>query len=123
MNSEYYSKRFEAVFLHLHSRGPKLTIQQTAKQIKKSEGFVKKWTEQWKREKNVNDQPNIKPERATTPQQNERIANLFDQNPGMTLDQGVERLSKLNVHVSRSTVRRRLQAKNVRYRPAIKNRC
>lgn len=111
MNSEYFSKRFEAVFLHLHDKGPKLSIASTAKHIKKSEGFVKKWINQWKREKNVNDQPNVKPERATTSKQNERIVELFDKNPGITLDQGVERLSRRNIHVSRSTVSRRLQAK------------
>lgn len=120
MNSEYYSKRFEAVFLHLHHRGPKLTIQQTANQIKKSRAFVEQWINQWKREKNVNDQPHVQPERATTSKQNERIVDLFEKNPGLTLDQGVERLSRRKIYVSRSTVRRRLLAKEVQYRPTIK---
>lgn len=120
MNSEYFSKRFEAVFLHLHHRGPKLSIQQTANQIKKSRHFVQYWVEQWEREKNVDDKPNVQPERSTTPKENERIVDVFEQNPGITLDQGVERLSQANIRVSRSTVRRRLQAKNVQYRPTIK---
>ena len=69
--------------------------------------------EQWKREKNVNDQPNAKPERATTSHQNQRIVEFFVENPGITLNQAVEQLSRENIHVSRSTLRRRLQAKIV----------
>lgn len=81
MNSEYFSKRFEAVFLCSHSHGPKLSISATAKQIKKSEAFVRKWVKQWKREKNVNDQPNVKPNRASTSGQDKQIVKLFEENP------------------------------------------
>lgn len=120
MNSKYFSTRFEAVFLHLHPHGPKWSVQQTAKYIGKSTNFVQRWSEQWKREKNVNDQPNIKPQRATTSKQDERIVDLFERNPGLTLDQGVQRLSRRKLYVSRSTLRNRLHAKSVRYRPSIK---
>lgn len=120
MNSEYFSKRFEAVFLHLHSRGPKLNIQKTANQIKKSEHFVRYWVEQWKREKNVNDQPNEQPNRASTSREDKRVVDFVDKNPGLTLSQSVERLSRRGIHVSRSTLRRRLIEKDVRYRPVIK---
>lgn len=120
MNSQHFSPRFEAIFLHLHPHGPKWSVQKTAKYIKKSTNFVQRWSEQWKCEKNVNDQPNIKPQRATTPKQDERIVELFEQNPGISLDQGVDRLSRRNIHVSRSTVMRRLQAKNVLCRPTVK---
>lgn len=57
MNSEFFSKRFEAVFLVCHSRGPKLSIAAAAKFMKKSETFVRNWVEQWKREKNVRSSP------------------------------------------------------------------
>jgi transposase len=120
MNSEQFKKRFEAVFLHSHPLGPKLSLQATANYIKKSKAFVNQWVEQYNREKNVNDQPNVKPNRATTSQQDMRIVNLFEQNPGMSLNQGVERLSRRGLHVSPSTVRRRLIAATVRYRPTIK---
>lgn len=113
MTSKYYSQRFEAVFLHLHPKGPKWSVKQTAKYIKKKTNFVQRWCERWKHEKNVNDQPNVKPERATTLSENEQIVKLFEQNPGMSLNEGIKELGKLNIHVSRSTVRRRLQAQNL----------
>lgn len=120
MNSKYFFSRFEAVFLHLHPRGPKLSLSATAKYVQKSRGVVQHWTEQWKHEKNVNDQPNVKPERATTSKPNDRIVKLFERNPGMSLDQGVERLSHRNIQVSRSTVRKRLRAQDVKFWPCIK---
>ncbi|XP_055304441.1 uncharacterized protein LOC129569549 [Sitodiplosis mosellana] len=112
MNSEYYTKRFEAVFLHLHPRGPKLSLTATARYIKKTVPFVQRWVDQYKREKNVNDQPNIKPNRASTPKQDQRIAKVFDQNPGLSLRQGVQRLRRSNINVSRETLRKRLAWNN-----------
>lgn len=120
MSSEYFSKRFEAVYLHLHPKGPNLSVAATAKYIKKSEGFVKKWTRQYKHVQNVDDQPNVKPNRATTPKQEKRIVKLFEQSPGMSLDQGVQRLRRLKINVSRSTIKRRLDANAVHFRPVIK---
>lgn len=120
MDSEIFSKRFEAVFLHSHPLGPKLSIAAIARRLKKSRQWVMRWTEQFQREKNVNDKPNIKPNLATTSKQDERIVKLFEENPGMSLDQGVERLSRRNIQVSRSTVKRRLDANAVRYRSTIK---
>lgn len=120
MNSEHFSKRFEAVFLHLHPFGPKWSIVKVAKHIRKSRGFVRKWIEQYKREKNVNDQPNVKPNRASSPKQDKRIVKLFDENPGMTLRQGVERLRRLKIDVSRSTLKRRLDIAGVCYRSTVK---
>lgn len=101
MNSDYFKLRFEAVFLHLHAKGPKLSIPATARYLKKSEGFVEK-------------------SGSTTSRQDNRIVQLFEQNPGMTVSQGVERLSRRGIHVSKTTVRRRLAAAAVRYRPIKK---
>lgn len=75
---------------------------------------------QWKREKNVNDQPNEQPNRASTSREDKRVVDFVDKNPGLTLFQSVERLSRRGIHVSRSTLRRRLIEKDVRYRPVIK---
>lgn len=61
MNSKYYGKRFEAIFLHLHPRAPKLSIAATAKYITKSEKLVRRYVQQYICEKNVNDQPKEKP--------------------------------------------------------------
>lgn len=111
--------RFEAVFIHLHPRGPKLPIEATAKYLKKSKPFVQHWVDQFKHEKNVNDRPNVKPERVSTSRENLQMVRVFEQNPGMSLDQGVEALRRRNVNVSRSTLRRRLIAQEVRYRSTI----
>lgn len=120
MDSDYYFKRHLAVFLHLYSHGPKLSVPATAKLIQKSEGFVKKWTQQYKREKNVNDQPNIKPNRASTSKEDKRIVKVFEENPGLSLRQGVERLRRSNINVSRETLRKRLHEKTLKYRSTIK---
>lgn len=120
MNSDYFSKRFEAVFLHSHPKGPKLSIAATAKYMKKSEGFVRRWVEQYKRENNVNDQPNVKPNRATTSKEDQRIAKVFEQNPGLSLRQGAERLRRSKINVSRETLRKRLRKMSLKYRSTMK---
>lgn len=68
----------------------------------------------------MNDQPHVHPNIATTSQQDQRIVDLFEQNPGLTLDQGREQLSRRGITASRSTIRRRLLSVAVRYRSTIK---
>lgn len=120
MNSEVFHSRFEAVFLHLHPRGPKMSIAAIARYMKKNRSFVQRWIDHYKREKNVNDHPRMQPQRASTSREDKRIVQVFEQNPGISLDQGVQRLRRLNINVSRSTVRRRLIAEEVRHRSTIK---
>lgn len=88
--------------------------------MKKSEHFVRYWVEQWKREKNVNDQPNEQAERASTSREDKQIVNFVEENPDLTLSQRVEQLSRRGIHLSRSTFRRRLIEKDVRCHPVIK---
>lgn len=83
MNSGMFKVRFKAVFIHLHPRGPKLPIEATAKYLKKSKPFVQHWVDQFKHEKNVNDRPNVKPERVSTSRENLQMVRVFEQNPGM----------------------------------------
>lgn len=64
--------------------------------------------------KNLNEQPKEQLKRASTSSDERRIVELFDKNPGMPLDGKVERLREIIVNVSRSTVRRRLMAEEVR---------
>lgn len=120
MDSGVFKVRFEAAFLHLHPLGPKLSIAAISKYIKKSKHFVQHWVEHYKREKNVNDTPRMQPQRASTSREDKRIVKLFGRNPGMSLNQGVERLRRINIDVSKSTVRRRLIAAELRYRSTIK---
>lgn len=120
MNSEYYAKRFEVVFLVCHHRGPKMTISAAAKVAKKSKQFVQKWVSQWRYENNVNDKPNVKPNRATNSRQNKKIVKLFDKNEGMSLSQGKEQLKKVNINISKSTLQRRLIENNMKYRSTMR---
>lgn len=64
--------------------------------------------------------PNVKPNWATTPVQNKRIPKVFEQNAGLSMDQGVEKLRRLKISVSKSTLKRWLADGAVRYRPTIK---
>ena len=56
--SAIYAKRFEAVFLCTHPKGPKMNYVVAAKYIKKSVSFVKKWVQRFKESKTVDDLPN-----------------------------------------------------------------
>ena len=49
--SSVYAKRFEAVFLCTHPKGPLMSYTVAAKYIKKSKSFVKKWVERYKANK------------------------------------------------------------------------
>lgn len=89
MNSEYFLKRFEAVFLHLHHRRPKLSIPATAKEIA---------TEHLRR----------------------KMVKLLDQNPGISLRKGVERLRRTKISISTETLRKRLCEESLKYRSTMK---
>ena len=52
-----YAKRFEAVFLCTHPKGPLMSYTAVANYIKKSKSFVKKWVEHYKDNKTVDDLP------------------------------------------------------------------
>lgn len=119
MNSEYFEKRFEAVFLVCHHRGPKLSIGAAAKVMRKSKSFVQHWVEQWKREKNVNDRPNIRSNVVTTLRQDQQIVRFFEQNPGSSVRRASQRLRSRNIQASQSTIRRRLLQYQLRYRSTI----
>lgn len=87
--------------------------------MKKSETFVRNWVQQWKRENNVNDRPDIQPNRASTSRQDQQIVNFFEKNPGVSLRQGAERLRRRNIRVSYVTLQRRLHAHQLKYRSTI----
>ena len=55
--SSVYAKRFEAVFLCTHPKGPLMFYTAAAKYIKKWKSFVKKWVERYKVNKTVDDLP------------------------------------------------------------------
>lgn len=69
---------------------------------------MKRWVEHWKCEENVNDESNVEPERATTPKQDKRIDEVFDQNPGLLLRKFAEVLKKSKTNISSMTLRKRM---------------
>lgn len=120
MESKKYSKRFEAVFLTSHPKGPQMTKAEAARYLNKPRSFVQRWTDQWKMEKNVDDQPNAKPRIATTPSQDNKIATFFDKNPGVSLRKGTEILHNKGIEASTTTIKRRLNENDVKYRSTQK---
>lgn len=114
--SACYLKRFEAVFLCSHPKGPKMSSVAAAKYIKKSKSFVKKWVNHYSLHKNVDDLPDRGITRTSTRRQDSVIIQLFEENHSLTLDQAVKKLAKKNIHLSVSTVRNRLQENGIAYR-------
>ena len=55
--SAIYAKRYEAVFLCTHARGPHLSYSAAAKVLKKSKHFVQMWVERYRDTKTVDDLP------------------------------------------------------------------
>ena len=80
-----YAKRFEAVFLCTHPKGPLLSYTAAAKYIEKSKSFVKKWVERYKANKIVDDLPERGKSRATTSKQDKAIIKLFERLPTLRL--------------------------------------
>lgn len=117
--SAKYAKRFEAVFLCKHAKGPKLSFVSAAKVIKKSKSFVEKWVKRFDLYKNVDDYDERGTKRVTSKKQDKVIVSLFKKTPNMRLRQARVQLAKKGIHVSINTIQRRLQAANVKYRPTI----
>ena len=67
--SSVYAKRFEAVFLCTHPKGPFMSYTAAAEYIKKSKWFVKKWVERYKANKTIDDLPEKGKSQATTSKQ------------------------------------------------------
>lgn len=64
--SAAYAKRFQAVFLCLHPKAPKISVRSAAEYLHKSQEFVNKWIQRYKDAKCVDDLPDRGPKRTTT---------------------------------------------------------
>jgi len=112
--SAKYLKRYEAVFLVLHAKGPKLTYAQASKVLRKSKSFVEKWVKQYKEVANVDDLPNRGLSRTT--REDKTIVRLFERNPTLTLRQARNQLLEKGINI----IRRRLYESKIKYRSTIK---
>lgn len=117
--SAAYLKRYEAVFLCIHPKGPKMSITGAARYMHKSEGFVRMWVERYKASKTVDDLPGRGSQRTTTIKQDKAIIALFKRKPQYTLREGQYELQKKHINVSITTIRNRLRESGIGYRSTL----
>ncbi|EGI64037.1 PREDICTED: neurofilament heavy polypeptide-like [Acromyrmex echinatior] len=118
--SAKFLKRYEAVFLVNHAKGPGLTYKAAAKYIRKSEAFVKKWVQRYLEVGNVDNLPERGLSRATTTKEDKAILRLFQDKPGISLRYAQIKLRKKGIAISLNTIRKRLCEKNVYFRSTLK---
>lgn len=117
--SAAYIKRFEAVFLCLHPKGPKMSRESAAKYLKKSKAFVNKWVERYQDTKTVDDLPERGMTRKTTKQQDKIILQIFNKNPRLSLRQAKAKLEQKGINISHESIRNRLHAQKLKWRSTI----
>lgn len=117
--SAAYAKRFEAVFLCSHPKGPKLSFTSAAKYMHKSTRFVKKWVNRYKETKNVDDFPNRGLKRKTDTREDKMIFRLFEKNPTLSLRKGQVFLAKKGINISTMTLKRRLDEFGVKWQSTM----
>lgn len=118
--SEKYLKRYEAVFLVHHTKGPKLSYISAAKYMKKSESFVKKWVKRYIEVGNVDDLPERGSSQVTTEKQDRAILRLFQNNSALSLRSAQVKLRQKGLDISLNTIRSRLHANNLSFRATLK---
>jgi transposase len=101
-------KRYEIVFLSIHTKGPKLGKGAVAKAVKCSESTVKYWLKRWTQTKDLSDQICKSRKRATTKKQDKMIVALAERDDCLNLTEIRNSLKQKGVVISNSTVRRRL---------------
>lgn len=103
--SAKYASRYEAVFLCIHPKGPKMSQSAAAKYMRKSKAFVQKWIQRYKVAKNVDDLPERGSIGKVNKKDEKRIVNLFSRNPALTLRQGQAKLMAKGLDISYETIR------------------
>lgn len=109
-----YAKRFEAVFLCVHPKWPKLTYLAASKYIRKWKSFVEKWVKRYKECKNVDDFPN-----RGTKRRKADYGVVFEKS-GLDLATKSKKLREKGLEVSHITIRKYLCANNVKFRSTLK---
>ena len=117
--SAAYAKRFEAVFLCCHPKGPKLSFSSAAKYMHKSVQFIKKWVNRFKKTKNVDEFPNRGLKRKTDTRQDKIIFRLFEKNPTLSLRKGLVFLAKKGINISAMTLKQRLDEFGVKWQSTL----
>ena len=106
--SAIYAKRYEAIFLFTHARGPHFSYSAAAKVLKMSKQFVQIWVEWYRDTRTVDDLPGKAETRATSSKEDKMIVALFKRNPTLRLREAKDKLAEKGLHVIINTIRRRL---------------
>lgn len=118
--SAKYASRYEAVFLCIHPKGPKMSQSAAAKYMRKSKAFVQKWIQRYKVAKNVDDLPERGSIGKVNKKDEKRIVTLFSRNPALTLRQGQAKLMAKGLDISYETIRTLLQIHGLKWRNTMK---
>lgn len=118
--SSAYAKRFEAVFLCIHPKGPKMPYATAAKYIRKSKAFVQKWVQRFKECKNLDDFPERGLKGKVTKRALKVILALFSKDSPLSLRQGQAKLRLKGVNISHVALREHLRANNLKWRSTLK---
>ena len=108
-------KRYEIIFLHYHSKGPKLGLGATAKIVGCSKSSALYWVKKWGETKNLNDEPKPGRNRITTPRQDAKILKLASDKENVTAVEIQQEMGKRNVSVSVRTIQKRLREGGAKY--------
>ncbi|KOC58939.1 hypothetical protein WH47_01219 [Habropoda laboriosa] len=114
--SAAYAKRFQAVFLCRHPKGPKMSVRDAAKYLRKSREFVNKWVQRYKETKCVDDHPDRGSKRAAARREDKVIFRLFSKNPTFFLRKGQASVATKGINIGILILKRRLEENNVAWR-------
>lgn len=93
-----------------------MTFAATAKFLKRSKDFVRKWVNRYKDTNTVDDLPNRGLKRSTTVREDKVVVELFKRKDSLTLRRGQELLRREGVNMSIMTIRQRLLENNLAWR-------
>lgn len=114
-------KRYEIVFLRVHTHGPKLGFPAIAKIVGCAKSTVIYWVHKWKKTKDLSDDQRVGPRRVTTTRQDKQIVQLAVKDVNATSSKIQYKMEGKGVDISARTVRRRLREAEGKYtKPMLK---
>lgn len=109
------NKRYEAIFLHLHPKGPKMGLTDTANEIGCARSSVVFWVKRWYKTKDLSDKPKTGRVRKTTSRQDNVIVKLAKEENDITSYKIQQEVKKRKIEVSVRTINRRLKEAGGKY--------
>ena len=101
-------QRYEIVFLSRHPLGPKLGLKAVANAVKCDKKTVKYWLDRWEQSKDLSDLQRSERPRGTTPEQDEGIVNMANEQVSITSNEIKDGLERVGLEVTERRVQRRL---------------